>query len=396
MSRQQQFPLGSRLTVEAMDRDPYPVYRQLRESEPVTWSRVFNMYLVTRYEDVQTVLRDTEAYITGTEDSIILDIFGEHMLTTEGAQHDLYKTPLLPTFRPGPIRKLMETAVQEHVLELIEGFAAAGEVDLRGAFASRLPIKTVLSLFGFPQSDEQALRGWYDALEKALSNFTRDEDIRIAGHRNVAEFHQYLQQHIEAKRHKPDRLLLDQMLNIRDPRPLTDEEIQRNVSIIFFGGISTVEALILNCVYALHQYPEVAKRLRANTGDIPRFLDEVVRWMGPVQSATRHVTRDVTLGEVNFKAGDTVNCMIAAANRDPAVFENPDFFDIDRPNLRRHLGFAIGGHHCLGSHLAKLEAAVAIEKLLGVLPGFTVDPIADTRVRGYEFRQPPALKVMWN
>lgn len=383
--------LGAGITAEMLSADPYPHYRRLREFEPVSWVEAFNMYLVTRYDDVQTILRDTENYIAGTEHSTIMDTFGVHMLTTEGELHDVYKAPLLPVFRAGPIRELMTDAIAAHVAELTDTFSGSNVVELRSAFASRLPVKTVLSLFGLPQSDEPLLRSWYDAFEKALANFAWDHSIREAAHRNVAAFHSYLQAHIESKRKAPDGRLLAQMLRIHEPRPLTDDEVRRNVSIIFFGGISTVEALILNSMHVLLERPALAARLGSVPEAMPAFLDEVVRWSGPVQSATRHVTRETCLHGVTFKPGDTVNCMIAAANRDPQVFENPDVFDIDRPNLRRHVGFAIGAHHCLGSHLAKLEASLALQGLLGRFPGLQADPEHPIEARGHEFRQPLAL-----
>ncbi|QIB66795.1 cytochrome P450 [Kineobactrum salinum] len=378
-----------------MDADPYPRYHSLRQQEPVSWVGAFNMYLLTRYDDVQTVLRDTTNFIVGTEHSLLLDTFGEHMLTTEGEQHALYKTSLLTQFRPARIRVLMESAIAAHVDSLIDEFEALGRVELREAFASRLPVKTVLSLFGLPQSDEGKLRNWYDAFEKALANFTWDSDIRTQARRNVADFHAYLQQHIEDKRANPDGLLLDQMLDIKEPRRLSDAEVRTNALIIFFGGISTVEALILNAVYAIEQHPAIAARLRTNHDDIPLLLDEVVRWSGPVQSATRHVAHEVTVAGVSFQPGDTVNCMLAAANRDPGVFQDPDRFDIDRPNLRRHIGFALGAHHCLGSHLARLESGLAIRGLLDRLPNFRCDPEHQIEVRGFEFRQPRSLQLVW-
>jgi len=395
LDRSQQYPLGASITLEDMNVDPYPIYSRLRESEPITWSDAYNMYLATRYEDVQAILRDTENFVVGTEHSTIMDTFGEHMLTTEGEQHDTYKKPLLPTFRPGSIRALMEQAIRSHCNELIDGFASGGKVELRSAFASRLPIKTVLSLFGLSQQDETLLRGWYDAFEKALANFTWDPEIRAHAKKQVAAFHDYLQVQIDNKRQAPDGLLLDQMLSISEPRSLTDEEVRRNASIIFFGGISTVEALTLNAVYTLGHHPQAQQQLLTKPELMPQLLDEVVRFTGPVQSASRHVVKEVSIGGVNFQPGDTVNCMLASANRDATVFTNPDTFDFTRPELRKHVGFAIGSHNCLGSHLAKAEAGMAVEILLARCPGLHLDPDHPAEVRGYEFRQPRALPLCW-
>jgi cytochrome P450 len=389
------FPVGAAITLEELDKDPYPAYRRLREQEPVSWIPALGMYFVTRYEDVQSVLRDTENYVVGTEGSTLMDTFGEHMLTSEGEKHDQYKNPLLPSFRPGAVRESMEADIRQHVDSLIDGFVADGKVELRAAFARRLPVLTILSLFGLPAEDEPLVRRWYDSFEKALANFTWDEEVRAASQHASAQFHAWLQAHLETKRSQGDGKLLSHLLAIETPRPLSDEEIRRNASIIFFGGISTVEALILNTLYALHEHPDVAQRIPAEPQLLPKVLNEVMRWLSPVQSATRHVVNDTELGGVQFRVGDTVNCMLGAANHDPAMFPDPQRFDPDRNNLQRHFGFALGTHHCLGLHLARLEAEIAITGLMRRLPGYRFDPEHPVEVRGYEFRQPHNLHLVW-
>ncbi len=395
MTATHQFPLGNGLTVEAFDANPYPLYRDLRQHEPVTWLDSFGHYLVTRYSDVQAILSDSESFITGTEHSLIMDTFGEQMLSTEGPLHDLFKNKLRSSFTPASIRQLMDDAIRIHVNELIDGFANDGNVELRSAFASRLPILSMLSLFGLPAKDEHILRQWYDSFEAALANFTWDADIRHAAHHNVRKFHHYMQAHIDEHRNSHDGTLLEVMLHATVGRPLSDAEIRRNALLIFFGGISTVEALIMNTVYSLLLHPTVLDRVKADASLMPRVLEEVMRWLSPVQSATRHVTRQVTIGDFTFRKGDTVNCMLASANHDPLVFENPDIFDIDRPRLKRHLGFAMGEHHCLGSNLAKLEARIAVESLLDRLPALAIDPARPATPRGYEFRQPKSMHMVW-
>jgi cytochrome P450 len=113
-----------------------------------------------------------------------------------------------------------------------------------------------------------------------------------------------------------------------------------------------------------------------------------------VQSATRHVVNPVDLHGVTFETGDTVNCMLAAANHDPSIFANPEHFDIDRPNLKRHLGFAIGSHHCLGSHLARLEASIALQQLLATISPLQRAPGSAVQLHGHEFRQPAQFELL--
>jgi len=394
------FPVGSSLSIEAFHADPYSLYYRFLTEEPVTWAEELGMYLVVGYEQIQSILMDTEHFSTGTDHSTIFDTFGEHMLTVEGVDHERYKGSVRSSFMPKAIRQKMESTIEQHVDMLIDSFASEGKVELRSAFASRLPVLTTLSLFGLPIKDEQYLRRWYNSFEEALANFAWDEGVRTEAHKNVAEFHDYIQVRLDQVRQQPDGSLLDAMAQAQskgtEDRLLTDSEIKRNASIIFFGGISTVEALLLNCLYALSVHPETFARVREDHSLIPKVIEETLRWATPVQSATRHVTGTVKVGDLTLKDGDTINCMIAAGNRDANIFADPHVFDIDRPKLNRHMAFAYGPHHCLGSHLARAEARIALEKLLSRLKGCKMDPENPTKPEGYEFHQPRKFSLVWD
>ena len=397
MAARKNFPVGKQIDIDELSRDPYPIYARLREQEPITWIEDFNMYLVVRYRDVEDILKDDINFITGTESSTVYDTFGEHMMTVEGEKHRFYRNKHRGAFMPGFIRANLEQVITRHVNYLIDGFIKKGGVELRRNFASRLPVMTMLSLFDFPPDDEKRLRRWYDSFEVALANFTWDPAIRRNAGENVIEFHQHLQEAINSIRGSTDRdSLLGSLVNSTDAKTLTDEEIKRNASIIFFGGISTVEAMILNTIYALSVHPDVLRSVRAEPELIPPAIEETVRWMSPVQSATRHVAAEVEMQGVKFREGDTVNCMLAAANRDSSVFTEPDRFIIGRDNINRHLGFAIGPHLCLGSHLARTETRIALEQFFARLPECRMDPCAPTRPEGYEFRQPASLNLIWD
>jgi cytochrome P450 len=395
------FPIGESIDLDDLVRDPYPIYARLRASEPVTYIPSLNMYFVTRYDDVKAILQDTENFVVGTENSTILDTFGEHMMTVEGDLHDRYKAAHQPFFMPAKVRDALECRIGRHVDELIDEFARKGEVEFRGAFASRLPILTMLSMFGLSLDEEQNLREWYDSFERALSNFTWNETVRAAGRENAGRFIRLIRRYLDSLRSSPhssgdDSTLLRALVNAPEEERLSDEQICRNALIIFFGGISTVEALILNAIYSLSLHPEALERVRNDVSLIPNAVNETVRWLGPVQSATRHVTGETEFRGVVFRRGDTVNCMLASANHDSAVFEDPASFDIDRRNTQRHIGFAVGPHHCLGSRLARAEARVALERLFFRLPGLRFDIDRVEGPTGYEFRQPTAATAVWD
>lgn len=388
--------LGAQVRLNDLNRDPYPIFERLRVTEPVSWIDELQMWYLTRYRDVQAVLGDPVRFTTRFESSTIFDTFGAHMLTSDGAEQQRYREPFRSAFTPAAVHRNMEGRVRELARSLIEGIAPRGRADLRTDFATRLPILTILTAFGLPETEEPLLRRWYDTFEQALANFRADPAIRAAARTDVAALHELLQQHILAVAGSEAGDLLAQVANRRPVERLSDAEIKRNASIIFFGGISTVEALILNCLFALFTHGQVLQRVKGNVALIPALLEEVMRWQSPVQSAMRHATTDVVLEGVQIRAGETVSCMLGAANRDPAVFPDPDRFDIDRPNARKHLGFAFGPHACLGSNLAKLEVRVALETLLSRLTDLEPAPDEPMTVEGYEFRQPRRLVARWH
>lgn len=387
------FPIGAAITLAELSDDPYPAYARLREHEPISWLPALGMYYVTRYEDVRALLLDPAHFTTASDHSTIFDTFGAHMLTVEGAVHDRYRASFQPNFTPGVVRSHLEQAIQHATDTLIANIASSGSADLRHDFAARLPVQTMLLTFGMSLDHEPKMRSWYDSFEAALANFTGDPAIKARARKSVAEFHAMLDTAIAEA--KPDSLIGDLLRAEIDTR-LSNGEIKRNLSIIFFGGISTVEALILNALAQLLADDALHQRIRTDRALISRLLDETMRWAGPVQSATRHVAAPVSFGGVDLEKGDTVNCMIAAANHDPSIFENPGQFDIDRPGLSRHLGFAMGSHHCLGLHLAKAEARIAIERLFDSLSNLRIRSTANILRKGHEFRQPRALPVEWD
>lgn len=395
MTEQAQFPVGAAVDLDEMTRDPYPIFAKMRAAEPVSWLPALKLYYLTRYDDVFAVLRNDDAFKVGADHMLVYDTFGKHMMTVDGPDQHRFRLAMRGPFTPKMIRERMEARIGELVDELIDGFIADGEVELREAFASRLPVRVMLAVFGLPPEDEPLLRRWYDVFEQALANYTWDEAIRANAKACVSEFKAHLQAGLEGLRAAPDQSLLAALATSDAETKLSDDEVTQNALIIFFGGISTVEALVLNAFYALAMHPETFARVKTDPSLIPQTLEEVVRWQSPVQAVTRYVAKDVEVAGVTFHAGDLVNCMIGAANRDADVFADPDIFDIDRADISRHIGFATGPHVCLGNQLARAEGRIALSRLIARLPGLEVDRDHLVQPEGYEFRQPPRLHLKW-
>jgi cytochrome P450 len=382
------------ITLQALSDDPYPIYAALRRTAPVAWVPALGMWIVTRYDDVRVVLLDSETFVTGTDASLIYQTFGAQMLACEGEQHQRQRQPWLNgAFMPAGLGDALQTSLVARTAQLLDAIVPKRRIEFRQAFAARLPVLVMLDLFGLPDDAETPMRAWYDSFEAALS---RGGEASIHAARAADAFHALVQSEIDASRAGRGRGgLLQAFMDRPAETRLADDEIRRNALILFFGGISTVEAVILNLLWALLRHPPAIQRVRDERPRLDAAFDETMRWVSPVQSATRHTVRASQIAGVEIPAGTTVNCMLGSANRDETMFGAPDAFDLDRPNARQHLGFAAGPHFCLGRHLARAEALVALNGLLDRtqslrLEAPTIGP------SGHEFRRPQSLWLEWD
>ncbi len=412
-SRRDRFPLGASLTTAALADDPYPVFHELREREPVTWSPALGMWLLTRRDDIVRVLADWRRFTTDSPASTIRDIFGSHMLTTDGEAQIRYKRRFIGPFRRGALEENLAGTVTAVLSEMMEGLVGEGEAgegrparkglaDLRMRVARPLSVGSICRVLGLPDGDASRLLAWYDCFAAALENFAGDEEVRARGKVAAREFRHYVTPFLRGERDLPEGSLIAAVAGGEGGKgegeePLARTEIVANLLIVLFGGIETTESMISTAIRAALAHEGIAARLAAEPrGPLVRaVIEESMRWDPAVQSCTRFTTVPVELGGVRIPAGETVQCMLGSANRDPAHFPSPDRFDPARPNLRDHLAFGAGRHFCLGASLARIEAEEALARLFGELPGLRLDPDRPSRPHGHEFRAPPTVWARW-
>ena len=179
------------------------------------------------------------------------------------------------------------------------------------------------------------------------------------------------------------------------PEALGHEELVWNAAVLLFGGIDTTEGMIVNAVRHVLGDPDALELIRGSAELLHSAIEESIRLEPAAAVVDRYATSDVDLGGAQIRKGDLVSVSIAGANRDPAVFSEPDRFDIRRVNARVNLAFAQGPHFCLGAHVARTETAIAIRRLVDRLPALRLDPDHPNAPRGLVFRKPPALRVSW-
>ena len=269
--------------------------------------------------------------------------------------------------------------------------APRGEAELRRAMAGPLAVAVMAEALGLGRTDPAQILGWYDGIVAAVQAEAAASGVATGpaatGSAAFAELAASLRHVVAA----PQASLLADVTG-----SLTEGETISNAGVLLFGGIETTEGMIANAMLHLLSSPGELAVVLADRGLIPAAVEESLRLEPAAAVVDRYATRDAELSGARIAAGDQVTVSLAGANRDPRVFDDPDAFQIRRPNAARHLTFAHGPHFCLGAPLARLEARIAVETLLDLLPRLRLDDRYPAAPRGLVFRKPPDLCVLWS
>ncbi len=372
------------VTLDELSTDPHPVLARLRATSPVAWVPVLDGWLVTGYALAQQVMRDAATFTVDDPRFSTATVVGPSMLSLDGPVHARHRDPFVPPFRPAPVRDRYAAFVATSTERLIDNLLPRGSAELRADFAGPLALSVMADALGLTGVDAATVRSWYAALVDSVSAVTAGEPPTEAG---AAAFRELRE---SALRTIADPAA-DSLLTGVD---LTPEEVVANAAVLMFGGIDTTESMIANLVLHLLSHPDALAAVRADRTLLPNAIEESLRYEPAASVVDRYATRDVTLAGAAIAQGDLVRVSIAGANRDPAVFPDPDTFDIRRDNARANLAFALGPHFCLGARLARAEAEIAMTALLDRMPRLRLaEPTTPT---GLVFRKPEALRVRWD
>ena len=351
--------------------DPYPLLRELRETSPVHKTGFSDFWVLTRFEDCRAALRDQRlgSPEPGEEAPSLLASTRQRrpdgtrsLLFLNPPDHTRIRSLVSRAFTPRRVEH-MRPAVRAMTEELLDPVAAAGECDLIDKLAFPLPANVISELVGVPVADRDWLRPLVSDLAATLEPNRRPGEAERAEAASM-KVNQYLNDLIDRRRAEPADDLLSGMIAASDGEDrLTQPEVAVTVSLIYAAGFETTMNLIGNMVHTLMRHPEQLARLRADRSLVPSAVDEVLRFEPPVQIDGRYARADIEIGGHLIPQGHGVLTLLGAANRDPAVVDDPDRFDVGRSEVPM-LSFGSGIHYCLGAALARLEGQVVLEALL--------------------------------
>jgi cytochrome P450 len=384
------FPIGADVALQQLEEDPHALLARLREREPVSWLPALDGWLVTRRDLAMQVMRDPETFTVDDPRFSTGQVVGSSMLTLDGDEHRRHRDPFAGPFRLAAVRERFTEQVARETERLIDAIEPAGGAELRRSLAGPLAVAVVTAALGFDDADTGAVLGWYDRIVAAVTEITAGAPLSADGRKAYAELAGALRPALDRE---PDASLLAAAAGAAGG--LERERVISNAAVMLFGGIETTEGMIANAVLHLLANPDQLALVKADPGLLANAIEESLRLEPAAAVIDRYATTDAELAGAEIGRGDLVRISIAAANRDPAVFADPDRFDVRRENARLHVAFAHGPHVCIGMHLARLEAHTAVERLLRRLPALRLDPAHPAEPRGLVFRKPPELRVLW-
>ncbi|SRR6266568_1417529 len=366
--------------------DPHRINHRLRAEEPVHWSSTWDGWLVSRYADAKAVLDRHSQFSSGSQvtkrlEYLLRDLPDEAraslmkfwgfqgLFQSDPPSYLRYRNQMIKALTPR--LEKVEPRVQEVTNGLLDRALEAGHIDLVADFGAKLPSTILLELLGIAPDEWSMLMQWADTLTQTFSDPTGKKALESTA--TLEQGFVWARRVLEERRSNPSDDILSIIATVGDFETVDERDILSTAVFLLTAGQNTLASLIPVMVYLLLKYPQQLKTLTEQPDTLAGAVEEALRIESPIQQLGRVVVQDVELGGQQLKAGDMVFSILGAANRDPAVFENPDQFDIRRVNLSRHIAFGHGVHLCVGASLARLEARLAVPSILQRLPGLELD-----------------------
>ena len=360
--------------------DPHPFYRALRERDPFHRSRPADGWILTRYADVLAVLADRsfssderhlrrwDRFMRRRRLSGLSDPYEEErvtMLRSDPPDHTRLRNLVNKAFTARRVES-MRPRIEAVVDELLTPLSRASQCELVKDFAAPLPVVVIAEMLGVPSRDRERFRIWSDEIVRTLGDSTLEDERAAEAAMN--ELREYLGKVAQERRAEPRDDLISALVAAEEAGDrLTENELFGTLVLLLVAGNETTTKLICNSVAALLRHPEQLELLREEPKRVAGAVEEFLRYDGPVQLTSRVVLEDRELCGHRLSRGQQLVLILAAGNRDPEQFANPDRLDVTRDSVR-HLAFGHGGHFCLGAQLARLEAGLALEALVTRFP----------------------------
>ncbi|RKG84100.1 cytochrome P450 [Corallococcus terminator] len=356
--------------------NPYPVYAELRRSAPVCQVEPGGLWALTRFEDVSAAFKNPQVFSSAGVRTVTAppwlghNPFSESMIVMDPPHHMRLRTLVSRAWTPTAVNR-MEPRIRGFAQHLAERLQPEREVDFVDAFAMPLPASVIGELFALDPQMTARYKRWSVDLSSVSGTTEKDTHRHESIRATVREMEDYLSQVVADRRRQPQEDMVSDLVQTRvDGEALSDAELMSFLFLLVVAGLETTVQLVSHCVRMLMEHPHLLTRLRENPAQLPRFVEEVLRFEPSVHGLVRVTTKETEVSGVVIPAGARVALMVGSACRDGERFKDPDTFDMDREGVN-NFPFGHGIHFCLGAPLARLEARVGLEVLLSRFTKFT-------------------------
>lgn len=386
--------------IDLMDLDPFiagtenTLLSQLREREPLHWNEEPNgpgFWSVTRYEDVVRVVMDPQTFINGEGTQILsrkVEGSTSTVHNTDPPRHGKLRKLAAPHLRAVKIQAWQEV-IDRSVSAILDDIEQRGEVEFVKSAAALLPIQALGQVLGVPLEDCGLLLDWTNRVVSDDPEYMTRPDEK---ERARAEMFAYFEELSEQRRREPRNDIVSKLVHAElDGEPLPWADLAAYYFVLVGAGNETTRNLLTGTVLAFHEFPDEWRKLEWDRTLLKPAIEEMLRYITPIRAMRRTATRDVEWDGRTIRAGDKIVCWFQAANRDPAVFSDPDLVRIDRED-NEHVGFGWGIHACMGSHLARAEVTSFLTQVLD--RGLRITPLAaPDRLHSNQFHAFKRLRV---
>lgn len=385
-------PLDETITLDQLDRDPYPIYRRLRKDAPVLRVKSAGRTLLTKAKDTKYVKDNPDLFSSDDPNTPMKRAFWSHtLMRKDGAEHMRERMAMAPAFNPKVIQNDWMPRYQKIAEDYVGRLERGAVVDLFSALSGPYAARGLAILLGMEEASDDQMIEWSQALIDGAGNFGWLDAPFERSDRANEGIHAILDSVTARHKSDPNNSAFSVMLNAENP--IEEKQIYANIKIAIGGGINEPRDALNTIVYGLLTNPDQCAQVMEN-GDWDAAFDEGVRWVAPIQASSRLVTQDTEIDGYLIPKGDTVMTIQASANRDEDVYENGEAFDVYREKLP-HQAFGNGPHFCQGTHVARRAVGkIILPILFDRFPNMKIPDVNDVIWRGFGFRGPIQLPVL--
>ncbi len=376
----------SEVTLERLTHDPHRIHAGLRSRGPIAWVTPLDGWLVLDRAPAVEIMRDDETFTVDHPGFTTAQVVGPSMLSLDGPEHRRHREPFAGAFRVAEIRRRFSHRLDGRASAMVAALQPRGWGELRTELAAPFAVDVVAELLGMLDVDALELLALYRDIVDAVTVLSAGGEMPETGPQAVEVLRGLVKQAGAAG----ENLLAEVA------RSLTSDEVVSNAAVMLFGGIETSEGMMATALWYLLDVPGLAPVIRTDRTLVAPLIEESLRMEPAASRVDRYATIDVSIGGVHVQKDDLVIVSLSAANRDPAVYGEPDVFQLGRDHEPLNVSFAQGPHICIGQHLARLETAAIVNAVLDGLADVRLDEDAARGHEGLVFRKPQAVAARWD